>query len=852
MRNSRHLRGFVLASLLVFVWSGCGRDSLLAPDFDPVTIHTASKDAPAGYYDSVDASTPAALRATLHDVIDDHTRFPYTSTATDTWNILELADEDPNDPGNILDVYRNASYAKEGGGNSFYNREHSWPSSYGYPNDGSTNYVYTDCHALFLCDDGYNSSRSNKPFRTCDASCSENPTDVNNGMGGGSGTYPGNSNWTSGSNTTGTWETWAGRRGDVARAQLYLDLRYEGGTHGGTGVGEPDLILTNVEALIAASNTGSNESVAYMGMLSVLLQWHLEDPVDDAERARNDVVFSFQGNRNPFVDHPEWVDCVFSGACGGDTTPPAAPAALVAVAGVGSVDLDWADNGESDLAGYNVQRSTSSGGSYTQINTSLVTSSAFTDTAVMGGTTYYYVVTAVDTTGNESAASNETNATPTGGGVGSVAWINEFHYDNAGTDVGEFVEVAGSAGTDLSGWSVVGYNGNGGSTYKTVNLSGSLADQSGGFGTLSFVFSSMQNGAPDGLALVDDVGNVVEFLSYEGTMTASGGPANGLTSTDVGIAESSGTSVGSSLQRVGTGTSAAEFTWSGPAADSPGSPNAGQSFGGGGGDTTPPAAPVGLVAAGGNGFVDLDWADNTEPDLAGYNVFRSTVSGGPYSSVATLIGSSDFNDASVTNGTTYYYIVTAEDTSGNESGDSTEASATPEAPLPVVWINEFHYDDKGRDQGEFVEVAGTAGVDLSGWQIVLYNGSNGNTYLTTTLSGSIANQESGFGTSDFAMALQNGAPDGIALIDDQGNVVEFLSYEGTMTANNGPAVGLTSVDVGVSESSSTKAGRSLQRTGIGVQGSDFVWTGPDNDSPGQPNSGQDFGAAAVVAEAAIH
>ena len=228
--------------------------------------------APAGYYDTVDTTNGATLRSTLHEVIDDHLRFPYTSSATDTWDILEQADEDPNNSSRILDVYKNASYVKEGGGNSFYNREHTWPNSYGYPNDNSSNYVYTDCHALFLCDSSYNSSRSNKPYRTCDASCTERATDFNNGTGGGTGFYPGNSNWTSGSFTAGTWEVWADRRGDIARAQLYLDVRYEGGSHGGTGVDEPDLILTDNTALLAASNTGSNESVAYMGMLSVLLQ----------------------------------------------------------------------------------------------------------------------------------------------------------------------------------------------------------------------------------------------------------------------------------------------------------------------------------------------------------------------------------------------------------------------------------------------------------------------------------------------------------------------------------------------------------------------------------------------------
>jgi endonuclease I len=271
---------------------------------------------PPGYYDSADMTSSAALRATLHEIIDDHTWFPYTSSSTDTWDILETAQEDPNNPSNILDVYRNKSYDKIGGGSGPYNREHSWPKSYGFPDYVVGNYPYTDCYQLFLCDTGYNSSRGNKPFRYCSAACSEKTTDVNNGQGGGSGTYPGNSNWTSGSGTQGTWETWIGRRGDIARAQFYLDVRYEGGSHGTTGDWEPDLILTNSESLIQSSSTGDNEPVAYMGMLSALLQWHVEDPVDDWERDRNDVVSSYQGNRNPFIDHPEWVECIFDDECG--------------------------------------------------------------------------------------------------------------------------------------------------------------------------------------------------------------------------------------------------------------------------------------------------------------------------------------------------------------------------------------------------------------------------------------------------------------------------------------------------------------------------------------------------------
>lgn len=264
--------------------------------------------APPGYYNTVDDSTPAALRSTLHQVIDDHVRLSYTSSGVDTWFVLERAQTDPSNPNNILDVYRNDSLQKFSGN---YNREHTWPRSYGFPDDGSDNYPFTDCHMLRLCNPGYNSARSNKPYRFCASTCSEFIT-----AGGTSGQYPGTSNWTSGSFSSGTWEVWADRRGDVARGLLYADLRYEGGNHGTTGIAEPDLILTDNNTLIANSNTGQNESVAYMGSLSALLAWHASDPVDDFERARNDEVFQWQGNRNPFVDNPEWVDCLYNDDCG--------------------------------------------------------------------------------------------------------------------------------------------------------------------------------------------------------------------------------------------------------------------------------------------------------------------------------------------------------------------------------------------------------------------------------------------------------------------------------------------------------------------------------------------------------
>lgn len=268
------------------------------------------------YYDTVDRSTPQAMRDSLHEIIDDHTRFPYTSSTTDTWDVLEIADENQDNSNNIITIYRNATYMKVHGGNDFYNREHTWPKSYGFPDNGaSLNYPYTDMHHLFLSDVDYNFNRSNKPYDQCSSVCLGYPTRPNNDRGGVGGAYPGDFNWTEGAFTDGGWETWKGRRGDVARAMMYMDLRYAGGTHGITGASEPDLILTDDRNLMKQSNTGVNEAVGYMGLLSVLLQWHKEDPVDLIETRHHETVASFQGNRNPFIDHPEWAQCVFESTC---------------------------------------------------------------------------------------------------------------------------------------------------------------------------------------------------------------------------------------------------------------------------------------------------------------------------------------------------------------------------------------------------------------------------------------------------------------------------------------------------------------------------------------------------------
>lgn len=162
----------------------------------------------------------------------------------------------------------------------------------------------------------------------------------------------------------------------------------------------------------------------------------------------------------------------------------------------------------------------------------------------------------------------------------TTVFINEIHYDNAGTDAGEAVEVIGPAGTDLAGWALVYYNGSNGAVYATDALSGVLTDQQGGYGTIFVERAGIQNGAPDGIALVNG-STVIQFLSYEGVLTASDGPAVGQMSTDIGVAESSGTSVGESLQLIGTGTVDTDFTWDSAKANTFCEINSGQTLGSG-------------------------------------------------------------------------------------------------------------------------------------------------------------------------------------------------------------------------------------------------------------------------------
>jgi predicted extracellular nuclease len=331
----------------------------------------------------------------------------------------------------------------------------------------------------------------------------------------------------------------------------------------------------------------------------------------------------------------------------------------------------------------------------------------------------------------------------------TTVFINEIHYDNASTDAGEAIEVAGPAGTSLTGWSLVLYNGSGGAVYATIALSGVIANQQGGYGTLSFAAVGLQNGSPDGIALVNGT-TLVQFLSYEGTFTAVGGVANGVPSTDIGVSQAGSEPLGSSLQLTGTGETYGEFTWTATTANTFGNPNAGQTFSADspviascGGplttdESTPASANVSASDADGT-VIDIQISNITPSPAPGAISLSDLIPAGGVGGTATVTANVD---ALVPAGN-YSVQITAtnnDDTPQTGTCNLTVVVNAPPPPSPMI-INELDSDTPGTDAAEFVELydGGLGNTDLTGLVLVFYNGNGDVSYAAFDLDGRSTN-----------------------------------------------------------------------------------------------------------------
>jgi endonuclease I len=227
---------------------------------------------PGNYYAAADGKTGAALKAALHTIISSQTKLTYDQV----WNALKDTDQDPANPNNVILLYSGRSQAKttNGGGVNDWNREHVWAKSHG--DFGTATGPGTDVHHLRPEDVSVNSSRGNLDFDNGGSAVTECPGCTADGD---------------------SFSPRAAVRGDVARMILYMAVRYEGGD------GWPDL---------EPNNSVNNGSAPAIGKLTVLKAWSAADPPDAFEQRRNQVIFdTWQHNRNPFIDHPEWVSSIW-------------------------------------------------------------------------------------------------------------------------------------------------------------------------------------------------------------------------------------------------------------------------------------------------------------------------------------------------------------------------------------------------------------------------------------------------------------------------------------------------------------------------------------------------------------
>lgn len=251
---------------------------------DSTVSFRVSNDNWGFYYAPAYGRNGADLEKALHQIIRPHIVLPYTSgQVNDVWAALKDCDEDPSNTNNILCVYTRASISKssnEGwlsvGTDHAWNREHLWAKSHGFQDPGPA--PYTDVHHLRASDGNINSARNNKDFDAGDSIV------YNYGIP------------TLCRSTANSWEPPDEMKGDIARTLFYMAVCYDGGS-------DPDLQLVDY-----VNTDPNNQKLPLFGKLSTLIQWSLQDPPGDAERLRNNKVYSnWQHNRNPFVDHPEWV-----------------------------------------------------------------------------------------------------------------------------------------------------------------------------------------------------------------------------------------------------------------------------------------------------------------------------------------------------------------------------------------------------------------------------------------------------------------------------------------------------------------------------------------------------------------
>ena len=650
---------------------------------------------PGNYYNSVSTSYPAFIDSLKKRIRDPYTRISYD--LFDETNIANFAGiTNQNGSKSVFCVYSNYEHNYFGTFSWIpLDREHTFAHSWQPTYPSTSGNEYADQHHLFPTHaNNANSIRGNLPLGNVVTPNytyleSKRGTDLNGNL---------------------VYEPKNAHKGDAARALFYMAVRYD-------GIGGNSWTFNWLNQIRLPSISIDTQNV------TTLIAWHKQDPPDKWEVDRNNYVQSIQQNRNPFVDHPEWVNYInFHNLTKTNPTYAVESSNYVtnfnAITSSNSITVNWTD---------------AAAGSQVPSGYLLLAYGKDNYFIPIDGETY-----SDDTNLSDGiAAVNISYSSPDSYSFNNLSPNTTYHF------------------------TIYSYNGTG--TQTNYKIDGPVPRSSASISSLA----------------VEPTNHVTNFAA--GTITQS------------------------SIQ----------LTWTDAVLE-----------------TQLPDGYLILANSTGNFTAPSDgivYSDDTilVDGSAKVNVLFSAAN--------------NYTFSGLNSGTPYYFRIYSYNGSGLQRNYKTDGtvpstSATTNASagsIPNAWINEIHYDNTSTDVNEFVEIVVpnifTTSTELMKFSVVLYNGSGGTVYNTTSLSSftkGAVDSIHGFTFYSFIYpvdGLQNGAPDGIALAYD-GNLIQFLSYEGTFTGVGGIANGILSTDIGVSQTSSTPIGSSLGLTGSGRKYSHFAWT----------------------------
>ncbi|KAF2509514.1 T9SS type A sorting domain-containing protein [Flavobacterium zhairuonense] len=405
---------------------------------------------PSGYY-SAATGTGYTLKTQLYNIIKGHTDNGYAGLYT-TYQTSDVDNFYEND-GTVLDMYsenpsgtdpynygtgstqRCGNYSVEG---DCYNREHIIPQSV----FSEQSPMVADAHFITPTDGKVNGIRSNYPH----GNVSSATYTSQNGSKLGSSAVSG---------YTGTvFEPINDFKGDIARMYFYFATRYE----------------NTVAGYSYAMFNGTSNQVFTTAFLNMLLAWHAQDPVSAREIARNNAVYARQNNRNPFIDHPEYVNQIWGGTPSGDTQAPTAPTSLASTSKTAtSISLSWTASSDNvAVTGYDVYANS--------VLKTTVSSTTATITGLTASTAYSIYVKAKDAAGNTSASSNTISVTTNSSGTGTATDLLFSEYIE-GSGNNKALEIANNTGAsvNLSAYTIKKQTNGAGSWSTGLALTGTLA-----------------------------------------------------------------------------------------------------------------------------------------------------------------------------------------------------------------------------------------------------------------------------------------------------------------------------------------------------------------------------------------